>query len=496
MFSKLNAFKNLKILTVLLLTFVFKAFFLKELNGFGWEHDEYLHFLDLKTVYTNFPHNLDIGLGVWSKPLFTYIYGLPVHLFGLETLPQAQILGIITVLLTSFVIYKILLKLNLSQNLSLVGVIIYNFSFLTFRSSLSVMTEPIFALFLSLGIFTLLQKRYYLSSLMIGLLVLARMEGLFFVGIWGVYYLFTYKDLCHPEGNRGMKSWLTLRQAQDGTTKVLIIKKFKNYKSLLTSYLLLFTPALVWNLLGYIHTGEILHIFNNGYPSSTNIYGNGGWTYYFESFLRLDPILFTLFVLSFSLFLNYYKKRNFEILLLYISSAAFIFLQMIFWKFGWFGTAGLLRYFVTIYPIMTILACMFISRFNLKSISKSIFYLLFTSMFLFNGIITVHRGGIVGWQQTSVLDDSNYQKTGEWIEQNIDSSERLYADFPEYIYFSDRDLNTADTSPDVHLANMDTGTYVFKKGQHRSEEFWNQIDSNSRARLLNNLSDSYIYSIK
>ncbi len=482
--KNLNINQGFKIVSILSGTFILKILFLGKLNGFGWEHDEYLHFLDLKTVYTNFPHNLDIGLSVWSKPLFTYIYGLPVHLFGLETLPQAQILGIITVLLTSFVIYKILLKLNLSQNLSLVGMIIYNFSFLTFRSSLSVMTEPVFALFLSLGILTLLQKRYYLSSLMIGLLVLARMEGLFFVGMWGVYVFLVLTPL--PSGIS------PLFKRGDGERM-----RARGVSRLLTSYLLLVTPALIWNLLGYIHSGEILHIFNNGYPSSTNIYGNGGWTYYFESFIRLDPFLFFIFSLSLCLVPYYFKKKNFEILLLYISSALFILIQVVFWRFGLFGTAGLLRYFVTIYPLMVVLCCLLIGQLVIKDrIQKLIFLVLLVSLFIFNAIITVHRGGIVGWQQASVLDDSNYQKTGEWIEQNLDSSEMLYSDFPEYIYFANRDLNKSDISPDVHLANIDKGVYIFKKGQHRPEEFWQNLAGNSNIMLLVEIGESRVYKTK
>ncbi|MEP7104005.1 MAG: hypothetical protein ABI721_04835 [Candidatus Dojkabacteria bacterium] len=454
--------KSLIILLILCGIFLVKIFLLTKLNGFGWEADEYMHFLEAKTLFTNFPHNLNIGIGVWSKPGYIYLYGLVIMVFGITNLFPVQILTILLTLLTSYLVLKILEVLKCNFQIQILGLVLTNFSFLMLRGSLSIMTEPIFALFLIAGIYFLLKKKFKLSSLMFGLLPLVRIEGLFFVVIFIVYLIYDLR-----------------------------LKKFINFKSYFLNLILLLLPTIIWDFFGFLMTGRIFYIIDSGYPLTVGKYGHGGYPYYLEGFFKLDPLIITLFMISAVYIFKYFRNKKWIEFGIIFSFSLFFLLQVLFWKFGLFGTAGLMRYFITVIPLAIISICLFFNEIlvGLKSRIESslIIIMICILQVIFSGLIFT-RGGLIFNQQTRSQIEPGITEAGDWLRSYVKADEKIYADVPEVIYFANRDLNNATIfGVDDAFNNKEKAVYIFKKSSERSEDFFKELKGSEVVNFDNNV---------
>lgn len=444
--------KNLIIILILACVFFVKIFFLTKLNGLGWEADEYMHFLEAKTLFTNFPQNLDIGIGVWSKPGYIYIYGLLISIFNISSLINAQIITIVLTLLTSWLILKILAELKCSFKVQILGLILTNFSFLMFRGSLSIMTEPIFALFLTAGIYFLLKNKFSLSTLMFGLLPLVRIEGLFFVVLMIIYLI---------------------------------------YKKQITKILFLITPTIIWNFLGFLMTGRFLYIVDNGYPLSAGKYSHGGWPFYIEGFMKIDPIIFVLFLISAVYIFRYFKNKEWVKFGIVSSFLLFLLLQIVFWKYGLFGTAGLMRYFVPVLPLAIISIGLFFEQIFKSSKDKLENYLIVLVVcgiqIVFTSLLFI-RGGLVFNQETRAQTQTGIREAGSWIEQYVDLNTKVYSDIPDVIYFANRDLNNSTIfGVDSAYENKESAVYVFKKSTAREDSFFDNLEGSEVVNFSDNV---------
>ncbi len=444
--------KNLIIILVIAVIFITKIFFLTKLNGLGWEADEYMHFLEAKTLFTNFPNNLNIGLGVWSKPGYIYIYGLLITVFNISSLLNAQIITICIGLLTSWLILKILAELKCSFKVQLLGLILANFSFLMFRGSLSIMTEPIFALFLTAGIYFVLKKKLSLGSLAYGLLPLIRIEGLFFIVIMTIHLIRT-----------------------------------KKYAKIL--YLI--TPTIIWNFLGFLMTGRFFYIFNNGYPIEPGKYGHGGYPYYFEGFMKIDPIIFILFAISAVYIFKYFKAKEWLKFRIIFAFLLFLFLQVILWKFGLFATAGLMRYFVTVLPLAILSIAIFLEHIFKTSKDRLENYLIIfviCGVQIFFTVLLFMRGGLVFNQQVRSSIEPGIIEAGEWVNKYVEYSTKIYSDVPEVIYFAGRDLNNSTIfGGDAAYAKNESAVYVFKKSTSRENSFFDNLKGSEVVNFSDNV---------
>jgi len=444
--------KNLIIIFVIAVIFITKIFFLTKLNGLGWEADEYMHFLEAKTLFTNFPHNLNIGIGVWSKPGYIYLYGFLITLFNITSLLSAQIITVVLTLLTSWLILKILAELKCSFKVQLLGLILTNFSFLMFRGSISIMTEPVFALFLTAGIYFLLKRRMNLTALMFGLLPLVRIEGLFFI---------------------------------------LILIAYVVYKKQFNKILILIIPTLIWNFLGALITGKLFYIINSGYPLTPGKYSHGGWPYYIEGFMKIDPIIFILFVISAVYIFRYFKEKHWIKFGVIFSFLLFFALQIIFWKFGLFGTAGLMRYFVTVLPLAVISICLFLNEVFVSQKSKIenilIVLVICGLQVFFTGFLFM-RGGLIFNQQTRSVVEPGVMEAGDWIKKNVSPNTKVYSDIPEVIYFAGRDLNNATIfGGDIEYSNNEKAVYIFKKSTSRENSLFDNLKGNEVVNFSDNV---------
>lgn len=453
----LSTRKNLIVLLTLSFIFIFKLILLQRLQGFGWEPDEYMHFLELKTIFTNFPDNLHIGLGVWSKPLYAYPIGLIVSIFNIQSLEAVQVIGILIFLVSSVLVFRILREMGYRFIIAMAGLVLMNFSFLLFRGSLSIMTEGVFALALLIGIFLILKKRYLLASLSIGLLPLVRIEGLLFVAFTFIYFL---------------------------SIKLPI-------KQLISKGLVLALPTFAWNLLGFINFGLPLFIFSGGYPLYAGKYGHGGFSYYFKGFIALEPILFIALILGIPLVLKFYREKRKIELFIFTSFWFFFGSQVILWKYGLFGTAGLMRYFITVLPLAILLVCFFLNEVNLRALKKRLNMMIFVLILLIiqTGFsLTIYsRGGIVFYQHITGVMNEDFKIIGEFIKELEDKF--IYADIPEVIYYAGRDLNSATIfDVDKYLREQTTGIYILKES-FREKNFIETIDT---SKVLKTVGEFYI----
>lgn len=437
-----NLIKNIKgiklkpfqVLIILLLAIVLiKILVLVEIDHKDWEPDGYMHTLIINTIFKDFPNNIPLGIDVWAKPLYTYFFSIINLIFG-DYITNIQIGNVLIVTLVSLLIYKISFKLSSSQKVSIFIAIMSSINFLVFRSSLTALTEPLFTLILVLGFYYLISNKYLISMLFIGLLPLGRMEGFLFVIIWGLLLI-----------------WLTF-------------KKTLNLKGFIKGILLLALPAIVWNFLGFLKSGSILFIVNNGYPNTPGVYGFGGWIDYFHGFLIQEPvalflIIFGIIVIGLKVYTR--KIKLFEIIL-FTSIYSYLIINIVFWRYGIFGTAGLMRYFIPIIPLIHLLSSYLLTSNYIKRLGNK--YLLFTviilqliftlgSMYLYKGFFM----GLLNYpsQSQNVINVERQLK-------NI-SNCKIIGAYPSDIYYSGRNLANSEQYFDRNMIIDESkkGDYIF-----------------------------------
>jgi hypothetical protein len=431
-----------KITLLLVILFIIKLLAIISFEDVGWEPDSYQHFNEAATVFKDFPNNLVIGIGVWAKPLYTYPMGLIATIFGSGSLFALQVVNLIIFTLISYLVYKISLKLFKDEKVALAQAALTSLSFILFTSSLTALTEPIFTLMLILGFYFTVEGRYRLAGLFYALSVLGRIEGLFFVGIFNLWLLWKLR--------KEIKSkWLEV----------------------LTIWMITIVPTLIWNLLGYIDTGRIFYIFDNGYPTDSEaFYGTGSWSYYFTRMLTQEGIISLLLGFSIVVLIKKYRTYKYrkEIVLAAIFALGFFATQVITWKFGLFGSAGLMRYFISILPFMIIVSgiglddlTQYIPRVKKGEIALSTLFLSLIVLLQVT-ITTVHFVGIGPIESKWIqLEHEEFRETGEWISANISDDTYLNTDRPEIIYYSGRDLQHSTIFPSSDLSLNESGIHAW-----------------------------------
>lgn len=420
--------KYLFLIFTLLVIAVCKLIITRVLGDKGFEPDSYLHFLQTKTVYTNYPDNLNLGIDVWAKPLYTYIHGGWLQLFSSPELVHAKLLNILIFVAISIIVFLIAQRLKLSFETSFAAAVISNIGFLSLRSSITVLTEPIFTLLFATSIYFWVRKNYTLSALLLGISVLGRIEALLFVAIWGAY------KLAHIYLRKKV-------QLQDGLF-----------------FALLGLPVIVWNHFGYQETGRLFYLFDNGYPTEAGIYGYGHPFFYLEGLFLQEGMVMVLVLLGLFLILNRSNIRSIwdrkalqnNWLFLIVIFIAFTLSQTVLYMFGLFGTAGLMRYFIPIMPVAVLLGAYALEKIPLKFEFSKLKTITFLSVFILIYGITalsiLRSGGFykgldnkpnVNPLFITMWDNPTLQQIAK------DDTQLLMTNRPEVIYYSGRDLNSA-----------------------------------------------------
>lgn len=403
-----------------------KLAILRFLGDVDFEADSYLHFLQAESVYKHFPIHLNFGMDVWSKPLYTYIHGLWLALFPDPQLIHSQVLNILLFAAVSWVVYRTALRLNLKPSMAYLAAIFSNLSFLVLRSSISALTEPIFTLVFVLAIHYWIKRRYRLSGILIAISVFGRLEALLFVALWWLFFAITQK----------------------------------NWKNRILYGIMLAAPVLLWNFVGFLHTGRPAYLISNGYPTTAGVYGYGSPFTYLEGLAWQEGLIFILVVIGSFIWLNRVWKpiTRIEISarLMTLASSSWGFVAALFvvftvvqsflFTFGLFGTAGLMRYFILIMPLLGLLAAWSVQQISLQfSLKRVLEIALVICLCAVQGSVTtsiIHYGGYYKGLNNRPDIKTEYREI--WSEPTVKnvltSTRHLYSNHPELVYYSGRDL--------------------------------------------------------
>jgi hypothetical protein len=315
---------------LIILTFIvvlIKVIVLLKIGDKDWQQDSYLHILFVNTVFSDLPETLLKGLGVWQKPLYTYFFSVLGLIFNSHSLIFFKFVNLIICSFTSLIVYFLLRSFRIQKIIIYIAYVLCSLCLLTFRASISVLTEPMLGLTLILAVYYFRYKRWNLACLFMGLTILARLEGFLFIGVLA-FYLFI-KLLC---------------------------KEFK-FKQLVLCMVILLFPGILWNFTGFLQTGKVTYLITNGYPLTSGIYGYGKWYSYFKGFLILDPLLLFFFSIGlityiYLIFKSYKKNKHYFLTFLIVNIGIFFLFNTYIWVKSLFGAAGLFRYFVPLVPLM------------------------------------------------------------------------------------------------------------------------------------------------
>jgi hypothetical protein len=455
--------KTKTILILLVLIALFKVFFVLSFNDSDYEPDSFMHFLQLRTIFQDIPKFIPVGIEVWAKPLYSYPLSLLVMLFNIQYIIAINLVNILIFFIIGFLVYKIIDRLFDNIYLDILAVILVSFTLTAFKSSTSALTEPIFTLCLVAGYYFVMEKKYILSSLFFGLSILGRIEGLFFIGI----YLL----------------WLS-------------VILFKDKKELIKHYFIALLPAFIWNFLGILYTGRLIYLFDRGYPTTPGIYGFGGWSHFPKSLLIQDTVVILLYLVgSFVLFKFLKKLNNYkELLLAWFITTGFTLSQIILWKLGQFGSAGLMRYLVSCMPFFVVIAILGFKylKDNFRDYKK-LFYIGATLGVI--GITLIHTLGIIPNRRDYPIHEDTLIKTGEWVKLNRPNS-KLAVHRPEVIYYARRDLRTVSIDYIGDLDNHRKGIYIWTIDWGEVFTGYNLEEMKQKATLVQEFDNwAYIFEI-
>ncbi len=453
------------VLLLIVVVFLVKLVTLFTFNNTEWEPDSYMHFLELRSIFADFPQNLILGLNVWSKPLYIYPLGLIVQIFNIKDFFLIEIINTLIFILISWLVYKIVLNVYKNFAVAVVALILSSFSLTLFKSSVSVLTEPIFTLTLVGSFYFLTKKKFTLASLFIGLSVLARIEGLFFIAIYLGYILYAYK--------------LTAKQIVKNT-------------------LYSFLPFIIWDLLGFFITGDILYFRTFFQSYSAGNYGNGTLFDYPKLFLTKEFILSTCFIIA-VFFLGKYKHKLVNKKLItysFVLFTGFVTVQAVLWSRGAFGTAGLMRYFVSVIPFLIIFICsIFVIIRSLFSPRIFILSLVIVSA-LQTALLGMYLTGTIVNTKEFPKVESYFVESGEWLKDNYTEETFIAADRPEILYYSQRNLLNSKIYFSDDYALRTPGIYVWTEWSPITNKITKE-DIDSNASLIKEFDNKvFVYEIK
>ncbi len=281
-------------------------------DGTGDTGDSVSHYLFAKYA----PKHPELYFDHWAKPVFVLLAS-PFAQFGFTGM---KIFNSCVVLLTIFTTYRIAKTLKF-RNAIIVSFILICTP-LYFTLTFSGLTEPLFALVVSISILLLLKDKYIAASILISFLPFIRSEGLIFIGIFAIYFSFKCK-------------WKMLP--------------------------LLVVGHLIYSFLGYFIHHDLLWVIREiPYAHLDSVYGNGTLFHFSEKLYYLLglPIYFLFVIGLIAIYWDAIKKKSNlnEQVLLALGFLSFFIAHSLFWFLGIFGSMGLLRVFICVMPIIALVA--------------------------------------------------------------------------------------------------------------------------------------------
>ncbi|TAE87896.1 MAG: hypothetical protein EAY81_03590 [Bacteroidetes bacterium] len=301
---------------VAFLTLLYLTFFTTGTAGGG---DSVLHYLFAKYAFTH-PENY---FNHWAKPFFTALSS-PFTLLGFSGIKLFNTLCSCGAVWFS---YKTLEVWQVKNRWAIVPIVFSSALFVTVTQS--GLTEPLSALILTSAIYLVVKNKVVAGLSIISFMPFVRSEGLIILGVFAIY---------------------------------LIVKNRIKY----LPFLLL--GHVVYALVGYPFYHDILWIFTKiPYANQTSNYGNGNWNHFLIQLnFQTNPVIYSLFWLGTIGFafkvIKALKNANQEngftekLWLVYGCFFAFFVAHSCFWALGIFNSLGLSRVFVSVLPLLGMIA--------------------------------------------------------------------------------------------------------------------------------------------
>ncbi|MBI3501125.1 MAG: hypothetical protein HY063_04965 [Bacteroidetes bacterium] len=281
-------------------------------DGTGDAGDSVMHYLYAKYA----PVHPELFFHHWAKPLFVLVAS-PFAQFGFTGI---KIFNALVSLTTIFLTYKICCELKIKN--AIIVAIILIFTPLYYILAFSGLTEPLFALFLSAGIYAVLKEKYILSCLLISFLPFVRSEGLIIIGIFVLY--------------------------------LLLKRKWKFLPLLLAGHV-------VYSIAGFFVYHDLLWVFTKiPYAGFSSPYGSGGIFHFAKEMIDVVgvPIYFLFGIGTLVMIWMLLKKKlslELQVLVLF-GFIVYFSAHSLFWYFGIFGSMGLKRVLLGIVPLIAIIS--------------------------------------------------------------------------------------------------------------------------------------------
>jgi hypothetical protein len=289
-------------------------------NGTGDSGDSINHYLFARYA----PLHPELFFDHWAKPLFVLLAS-PFAQFGFNGI---KVFNVMNVLFTIYFTFRITGQLKINN--AILGSIILIFSPLYFILTFSGLTEPLFALILSIGLFLTFRQKYIPATILLSFLPFVRSEGLIIVGIFGIYLFFA--------------------------------NRWKYIPILLVGHI-------VYSIAGYfVHEDFFWIISKIPYASLDSVYGSGQPFHFIKQLIFVVGVpIYVLFWIGFvgSIMKIIKKKATLEFqVLVFANFFTFLIAHSLFWYFGLFNSMGLLRVFIAVMPLISIIA---VVGFNLST---------------------------------------------------------------------------------------------------------------------------------
>ncbi|MFM2286353.1 MAG: hypothetical protein RLZZ543_1850 [Bacteroidota bacterium] len=257
----------------------------------------------------------------WGKPLFTLL-AAPFAMMGWTGMKTFNLL---VTLLSMFFLSATAEKL-FPKSRGAAALLFISAPQLILMTA-SGLTEPLFGLIMSIAIWSESRKLFWLGAVMISLSLFSRSEGQIILIVWMCWFIFN-------------KRWKEIP--------------------------LFFSAFLVYAIIGYFSKYHDFwwYFTKNPYEQPRYIYGAGPWDHFLTSFINITgPVLLVLAILGVLLLLfkalpAYLMRKDANagvIVLAFLCVSGFLFFHSYAWASGRFGSYGLLRVILGIYPLTVLL---------------------------------------------------------------------------------------------------------------------------------------------
>lgn len=310
-------------------------------NGTGDGGDSVMHYLFARYA----PVHPELYFHHWAKPVYVLLAS-PFAQFGFV---GVKIFNAIVVLFTIWFTWRSAELLKLKN--TIVVAILLIFTPLYYILTFSGLTEPLFALFVSLMLFFTLRKNIFVAALFVSFLPLVRSEGLIILGVFGLYLLWE-----------------------------------KNWKAI--PFLLM--GHVVYSLAGWFVYHDLLWVVTQiPYAHLSSPYGSGGLFHFVDKMYYVVGLpIYLLFICGMlTVFWQFLRcKISSEVfILVFLGFLAFFIAHTLFFYLGIFNSMGLMRVLLGVMPLIAIAALI---GFNLlENIKNAMTSLLLKSLFVFFVVI-------------------------------------------------------------------------------------------------------------